>query len=272
MEELLSLERVRFEVIPVTSSDGKALLPRNISILPANARVTVTCSEASGGLGATMRTAQRLKDKGFIAVPHIPARIVKDTSHLREIADELQAGGFSDIFIIGGDMTPPVGKFSSALELLEELRALPVRFQSIGVAAYPQGHPYISDRILAEALLAKQEYADHAVTQICGSARALRRWMERIREDGITLPVYAGVIGCVGTKRLMRIASNFRVRNVLWFAYRNPQIAASSLVRGGYAPDKALNGLAGCSDMAGVHLNTFNCVEATEMWRRKFVR
>lgn len=271
MEELLSLERVRFEVIPVTSSDGKALLPRNISILPKNAWVTVTCSEASGGIDATIRTAKRLKEKGVVPVAHIPGRIVRDASHLRAIAGQLQDADIGDIFVIGGDMTPPVGKFSSALELLEELRALPVGFRSIGVAAYPQGHPHISEQTLTEALAAKQAYADHAVTQICGSARALCRWMERIREQGITLPVYAGVIGCVGTKRLLRIAGNFRVRNILWFALRNPHVAASSLATGGYTPHRVIKGLAGSGDLAGVHFNTFNCVEATEMWRRRFV-
>ncbi len=66
--------------------------------------------------------------------------------------------GADDMFLIGGDADPPLGAYSSAVELLDVVAEHPQRPRTIGIAGYPEGHPAIADEALEQAL-ARQEPA-----------------------------------------------------------------------------------------------------------------
>jgi hypothetical protein len=51
-----------------------------------------------------------------------------------------------------GDATPRHGPYSSAGELLPEIREHPHRPRRLGIAGYPEGHPLIDSGALADAL------------------------------------------------------------------------------------------------------------------------
>jgi hypothetical protein len=53
--------------------------------------------------------------------------------------------------VIGGDATPPAGRYAAAIELLEELAAIGHPFARIGIGA-PRGSPADRRRAAARAL------------------------------------------------------------------------------------------------------------------------
>ena len=78
-------------------------------------------------------------------VPHIAARLVTDGAHLNGILERLASLDDRDIFVVGGDSEQPRGPFSSAGALLAAIRDAKHQFDEVGIAAYPEGHPFIRD-------------------------------------------------------------------------------------------------------------------------------
>ncbi len=142
---------------------------------------------------------------------HVAARMVRGPGHLDELLSRMAEHDIADVFLIGGDATEAEGPYASALDLLPELRAHRHAPRSIGVAAYPEGHPFIDEERLAEALREKDGAADYMTTQLCFDAAALGRWLERTREDGIALPVHIGLPGVVDARRLLEISMRIGV-------------------------------------------------------------
>lgn len=260
-----ALAHPRFELMPVEGAE------RQTSYLPAGASVTVTCSP-SRGLESTLRLAEELSQKGFRAVPHVSARLVRDESRLEEIVRRLNERGVSEIFVVGGDVKEPEGEFSSTLELLRAMDRLGHGFEEIGVAGYPEGHPFISDEALWRALSEKRRFATYVVTQMCFDAGKILGWISRLRKHGIRLPVYAGVPGVVEWHRLLRIALKIGVGDSARFLTKTGG-ALKMLSRPSYRPDDLVENLApyvgdpGYS-IRGLHFYTFNQIQELESWRR----
>ena len=89
------------------------------STSPLDRTVTVTASP-SKGLEATLDLAERLTGHGYVAVPHLAARMVRDRAELAEICDRLTGKGITRVFVPGGDADPP-GGYPDALSMLEDL-------------------------------------------------------------------------------------------------------------------------------------------------------
>ena len=129
---------------------------------------------------------------------------MRDSAHLRDIVQRLNGQGVRALFIPGGDIARPVGEFSSSLLLLRELATIGHQFEHIGVAAYPEGHPAISNEILLEALRSKQELATYMVTQMCFDPAVLLGWLKGMRSRGITLPAWLGLPGVMNRMKLLQ--------------------------------------------------------------------
>jgi len=265
-----ALTAPRFEVIP-----SPAVVERS-DRLPAGAKVTVTCSP-TWGIERTLEVGERLASKGFDVVPHVSARLVRDDEHLRRIADRLATAGMREAFVVGGDSKEPAGRFGSATQLLETLAAIPHDIRSIGVACYPDGHPLVAAGELHAALVAKAEWASYAVTQMCLDPSAIARWLTSERRDGMSLPVHLGVPGVVDRRKLLEISLRIGVGQSARYLKKNRGVIASLLGRRRYRPDALLKQLAPHFDepvagLAGVHVNTFNQVDATVAWRDVWLR
>ncbi len=267
-EALISvLAHPRFELIPIKGVEEQA------SYLPAGATVTVTCSPVRG-IEHTLLHAEQLALQGFRAVPHISARLVRDTAHLRDILQRLHQLKPREIFVIGGDAKQPAGPFSGALDLLRAMAELGHNLDRIGVAAYPEHHPLIDDETLRRALADKQQFATYMVTQICFDPDAIVAWLADARQRGITLPVYIGLPGVVDTVQLLRISMKIGVSTAARFASKHAGLATRLLRPGHYQPTELVERLAPYFDdpwynIQGLHLNTFNQAKSTEQWRRQ---
>ena len=246
-----------------------------LRVLEPNSYVAVTCSP-SKGVDETLELSERLVNRGFRVTPHIAARCVKDTAHLRDIIAELKRLNIDTIFVPGGDRPAPLGDFSTALEILKAIDEIDHDIKEIGIAAHPEGHPDVDDEVLLKELEKKQPYGQYLVTQMCFDADVLGRWLLMIRERGITLPVWIGLPGAIERSRLIKTSFRIGVGDSLRFLRKKSAVASELMKARIYKPDNLVRGLAKYqampeSNVAGYHLFCFNQVESTEKWRHEAI-
>jgi len=258
----------KFELIPLKNVDAQS------GFLPAGATVSVTASPAKG-IEATIELSARLAERGFRAVPHLSARMIRDRAHLRSVLAALDAAGIERAFVVGGDADEP-GEFPDGLSLLRAMADLGHRLTEIGIPCYPEGHPTIPDERLLAALAAKQPFASYMTTQLCFDARAIRTWLLARRAAGISLPATLGIPGVAELHKLIEISARIGVRDSRRFMAKNTALVGRILRPGGYRPDGLLAALAPLlldpvADVHGLHIYTFNQVETTEEWRQAYL-
>jgi methylenetetrahydrofolate reductase (NADPH) len=260
------LKAPRYEVIPVNGIEEKG------AALPFGTTVAVTASPQHG-IERTIDVSAHLAGRGYRVVPHLAARMIAGRGQLERIVAHLEAAHIHEAFAVGGDASPPAGDYADAGDLLEELSSLPHSLARIGVGGYPEGHPLISDVSLLEALRRKQDHADYIVTQLCFDAEALARWISTVREAGIELPVVVGLPGVVERRKLAEISLKTGVGTSLRYLARHGRQIATLTRSRSYDPTPLARAVAARAEGAdlgigGVHLFTFNQVEATEAWVR----
>lgn len=257
-------EPARFEVLPFPRSVEEA------SQLPEKVRLTITCSPKHGP-DRSVEMAAQLREMGHRVTVHVAARMVTDRAHLDRIMAAMAQAGVDDLFLIGGDADPPLGAYSSAVELLEVVAAHPDRPRAIGIAGYPEGHPAIADEVLEQALADKSRHADYVATQMCFDPDALLAWARRQRARGVTLPVLIGIPGKVSRTKLLELSARIGVGPSLSFLRKQRGIRA--LLSKGSTADKLYAKLAAAVDdpelnIAGFHIFTFNQLLETWQWQR----
>ena len=258
-----------FEIIPLKNVDEQS------TFLPPGAAVSVTASPAKG-IDATVDLSVRLEGQGFRATPHLSARMIRDRAHLRALLTRLADAGIDRAFVVGGDAREP-GDFSDGLSLLREMAELGIPPREIGIPGYPQGHAFIPDDRLLEALVAKAPFATSISTQLCFDPKAIASWLAARRADGLTLPVKVGVPGVSEIPRLIAISARIGVRDSSRFIMKNTRFLGQLLASGGlYRPAGLLESIAPtfadpAAGVEGLHLYTFNHVAPTERWRLPYL-
>ena len=258
-----------FELLPLKSIGDQ------IAHLPPGARVSVTASP-NKGIDATLDWAIRLQGDGFRAIPHLSARMIASRSVLAALLERARAGGLTHAFVVGGDADEP-GEYLDGLSLLRAMTELGHPFTTLGCPAYPQGHPDIPDAALAEALRDKAPYVAHVTTQMDFSADAVAGWVRARREEGLAPDVVIGVPGVADPQKLLSIAARIGVKDAKRFLVKNLRFVTGLAKSGGfYKPTGFVDDLAPLiadpsARVTGLHLYTFNAVEATESWRQSML-
>jgi len=256
-----------WELIPLKNALDQA------AHLPPGATVSVTASPAKGQM-ATIDLAIELEQRGYRAVPHLSARLIRDTAELGSILDRMADRGIDRAFVIGGDPTEP-GEFEDALALLRTMADAGRLPAEIGIGCYPQGHPLIADDVLLQALRDKAPFASYMTTQMCFDPRAIGRFIADRRAEGLALPVKLGVPGVAEIPKLVSISARIGVRDASKFIMKNTRFVAALLRSGGiYRASGLLENLAPtladpAANVIDLHLYTFNNVAPTEAWRRE---
>ena len=256
----------QFEVLPLQRSVDLA------AQLPQPERLTVTCSPRHGP-DESVAVGRELTAMGHVVTVHVAARMVRDRAHLDELLAEMARARVDDVFLIGGDATPPHGPWSSAGELLPLICENRRRPREIGIAGYPEGHPLIDSATLADALEQKSAHASYITTQLCFDAEAVLAWVRETRERGIRLPVLAGLPGVVDRRRLLEMSIGIGVGPSLVFL-RKQRGLRNLLGRSTVTPDRVYDELAprlGDRELGivGFHYYTFNQLADTWSWERE---
>lgn len=265
-----ALRNATYEVLPFTTAEEKVL-----AHVPTDIALTVTTTEAKG-LGPTVDLAVRLRRHGYRAAPHLAARLVRDGAHLADLVARLRENGVDGVFVIGGDAPEPAGGFPDALSLLEAMRKAEHTFAFVGIGGYPEGHGRIPDALIERALDAKAPFATHVITQMCFDAATTVRWAREVRARGVTLPVRVGVPGAVGRQKLVRVSAGLGLGRSARFLRKQQSLFWRFFLPGGYDPARLIERVtpafaAGDSGLSGLHVFTFNDLESTEAWRRRWI-
>ncbi|MFY1637980.1 methylenetetrahydrofolate reductase [Solwaraspora sp. WMMB335] len=265
-----ALRNVSYEILPFASAEEA--VRRHV---PQDVPLTVTTTEQKG-VGPTVELAVRLREQGYQAAPHLAARNIRDTAHLRDIVAQLRDGGVDSVFVIGGDAATPAGVFPDAFTLLEHLDAVGHPFRSVGIGGYPEGHGHISDHLIDEALRRKASYATQVVTQLCFDAPTTLSWARAVQARGVRLPVKVGIPGAVSRQKLVRISAGLGLGQSARFLRKQQSMFWRFFLPGGYSPNRLVERLTpsfGLPDnnLQGFHVFTFNELEQTESWRREWL-
>lgn len=260
------LDSARYEVLPTAS-----VVDEVYGHLPTGATVTVTASPAKG-MEETLDIAERLAALGFDVVPHLAARMIHGETHLAEITHRLRLAGVTKVFIPAGDADPEPGCYRSALQVLEDLAVAGNPFDEVGITGYPESHPSINDDLTVQAMWDKRHHATQIVSNLTFDPDVLAHWVTRVRARGVVLPILIGLPGPVERLKLLRMATKIGVGESAKFLAKNGGLFARIAAPGGYDPLRFLGGAADTlglpeSDVAGLHLFTFNQVAETEAWR-----
>lgn len=260
----------RYEVLPTPKVEAAI-----VEHLPVGQTVTIT-SSPSKGLAATLDLAERLAWHGFYVVPHLAARMISGRAELAEIVERLQGVGVDNVFVPAGDADPAAGAYAGAVDLLEDLAAMGSPFTHVGVTGYPQPHPTLHDDITVQAMWDKRRHATYVVSNLCFDPVVLRRWVQRMRARGVTLPLLIGLPGPVERTKLLSMAAKIGVGDSTRFLAKHKASFARIASPGGYSPDRFLERMSGTladsnAVVQGLHLFTFNQIPETEAWRQSLL-
>lgn len=255
------------EVIPLKGADEK------IHSAPTGTTVTITCSPKFG-LERTVQHVASAISQGYQVVPHLAARMVESEQMLRDFIRRIVDLGVTDLYVVGGDADQPLGKFYDAESILLALREFDHGLTRLGVGCYPEGHPKIENEALIESLVRKQEYADYMVSQLCFDAGALVTWLRQVRSRGIVLPVRVGLAAPLKTAKLAELSIKIGVGRSLRFLTKQHGLLGNLVLGRDYAPEQLLidigpDLLSSDLDVEGIHLFSFNQIEATVNWQRR---
>lgn len=260
------LEHARYEVLPTAATEEKVL-----THVPRDVAVTVTAS-STRGLEATLALAERLSAHGYAAVPHLAARMITGRPELEEICARLTAAGISRVFVPGGD-ADPAGDYVDSLGVLEDLTALGRPFAHVGITGYPESHPTIDDDLTVQSMWDKRRHATHIVSNLTFDPALVRDWIARLRRRGVTMPLLVGIPGPVERTRLLTMATRIGVGESTRFLAKHKGTFARLAAPGGFTGERFLEQCAPAlaspeAVVEGLHVFTFNQVEATEAWRQ----
>ena len=197
--------------------------------------------------------AIELVKSGFNAVPHFPARSIKNKEELKDYVARCKDGGVKQALLIGGS-SQPIGDFHCTLQLLEtEL----FEGWKIGIAGHPEGSPDISDSDLEKAMIDKKTYADYIVTQWALNTESIINFISKQ-----TLPVHVGITGPLKISSLLKFAHIVGAKNSLNFIKSNITKAVDLLKP--RDPNDIIEKLKGSTE--NFHIYTFGGLKETNKW------
>ncbi len=262
-----------FELLPLKN------LPDQIPHLPAGARVSVTASPAKG-IDATLDWAARLQADGFRAIPHLSARMIADRAELAESPRRAPASAGLTTPSSSVAMPTNPGEYLDGLSLLQAMTELGHPFETIGCPGLPAGPPGHPGRARWPRRSSTRRRTWHMSRPRWTSTRRPIAALgpRRAGPRASCPPVIVGVPGVADPQKLLSIAARIGVKDAKRFLVKNLRfvtglaqsgrlLQADRLRRRTRAAARRSDG----ARVTGLHLYTFNAVEATEAWRQSML-
>lgn len=205
-----------FEFFPPKDEAGEAVLWDAIRRLETLSPTFVSVTYGAGGSSqdrTTRITAAIARDTTLTPVAHLTC-VGASRAELRQVIGGYADAGVRTVLALRGD--PPDGPgapwtahpdgLDHAVDLVRLIRS--VSGFSVGVAAFPDGHPESPDLDHdARVLVAKAEAgADFAVTQFFFQADAYFRLVDRLGGYGCSMPVIPGIMPVTNVRQVERMA------------------------------------------------------------------
>ena len=224
LTELLRGDRLHlsFEVFPPKTStafeDVRAAVEEIAALRPSF--VSVTYGAGGGTSEFTLSIAEDI-----LRTQHVPTlahlTCVSSTREtVRERIAAMKQAGIENVMALRGDLTPELMNtdrskwdYRYAIELVRDLKESGADF-CIGGACYPEKHPESADSV--EDIIHLKEKVDAGceflTTQMFFDNNLLYRYLYRIREKGIEVPVIPGIMPITNAKqvdRAIRLSGSF---------------------------------------------------------------
>ena len=162
-----------------------------------------------------VETAKKVNDQGFCAMPHFPARIIKDKNVLEDwISRYKNEANVSNALLIAGGANKPYGEYDSSIQLIESELFDKADFNNLHIAGHPEGSmdidPDGSTTNVDQALSWKNEFSKRTdanmaiTTQFSFDASSVISWANNIKVAGIDIPVHIGIAGPAKLQTLLR--------------------------------------------------------------------
>jgi len=203
-----------FEFFPPKDEAGEEQLWNAIRELEPFAPTFVSVTYGAGGSSrhTTVRITGRIaRETSLLPLGHLTC-VGHTRAELESILASYAEAGVHNVLALRGDpedgpradWTPTEGGFTYASELVE----LASKDFSVGVAAFPDGHPAATSlRQDAEVLLAKQQAgAEFAITDMVFRAADYFALVQRSRAVGVDIPILPGIMPILNLGQVRRMA------------------------------------------------------------------
>lgn len=263
----------------------------SLEITARGTRSVATCREYFGpgtnvyityipgdDLHSIVETATELQAAGFVPVPHLAARSLKNSDQLDDFLSRLaNQAGVDRMLLIGGDVGTPLGPYGSSLEVMQSDLLAARGIAKVGFAVHPEGHPIVSDSDMAGTLRAKLALAADQgieawlVSQFCFTGAPIIACLEALRAAAITAPLRVGLAGPSDRRTLMKYALHCGIGNSI--KVLGSQFDAIRQLAAIRPPDDIVGELASAAlgkpglGIEGLHLFPFGNIAATAEWR-----
>jgi methylenetetrahydrofolate reductase (NADPH) len=206
-----------FELFPPKTDEGERMLWQTVREIEALKPTFVSVTYGAGGStqDRTVRLTGRIaQDTTLTPVAHLTC-VGASRDELRDVIGQYAAEGVNTMLALRGD--PPTGLDATwephprgldhAVELVELIRSLGTF--SVGVAAFPEGHPESPDlRQDARVLAMKQQAgAEFAITQLFFHVADYERLVEAAAAQGCTMPIVPGIMPVTNVAQIERFAA-----------------------------------------------------------------
>ena len=230
--------------------------------------ISVTYGAGGGTSEYTLQIAEDLmKNLGVPTLAHLTC-VSSSRETVRQRIQAMQDAGIENVLALRGDLTPELAAsnrshadYRYAVDLIRDLKASGADF-CIGGACYPEIHPESPNSVedirrLKEKVDAGCEFL---VTQMFFDNNILYRYLYRIREAGIHVPVIPGIMPITSAsqvERAMKLSGSFmptRFRSLVDRFGVNPDAMKQAGII--YATDQIIDLYA--NGVRNVHVYTMN--------------
>ncbi len=209
---------ISFEFFPPKTKEGEDALCETIKELEYIKPTFVSITYGAGGSTRerTIRVVKRIHQETDLTVMAHQTCIGHTKKEIIDILNEYKKIGVQNILALRGDIPqgqeetfvfPPDG-CRYANELVELIRENFGDWFSIGVAAYPEGHPE-SPNLERDIYYFKKKVeagAEFAITQMFFDNRFFYDFLERVEKAGINIPIIPGIMPITNFKQIRKFA------------------------------------------------------------------
>lgn len=222
-----------------------------------------------------LAAACTVRRAGLEPVLHLAARKFSSEQELEAVLGTACGdAGVRKCLVIAGDLSAPRGPFASSLDLIASAPFRASGLREVGVGGYPDGHPFVAEVEVADALKARFEAVTAAgmtpfvVTQFCFDAEKILQWLARLRRIDRAVAVRIGLAGPTSAGTLLKVALR------CWVDLPVKSIAAAPQLLRAAAPDRIVADIeAGLRPHHGIgalslHFYTFGSLTKTAEWAK----
>lgn len=207
---------VSFEFFPPKDDDGEDQLWRTIDDLAPLEPTFVSVTYGAGGTsqGRTVRITERIaRESSMPPVGHLTL-VGQSRGEIETVLKQYVSAGVQHVLALRGDPAggpraawePHPDGLDHAIDLVELVNQ--IGGLSVGVAAFPEGHPDAADLDAdAEVLVAKARAgASFAITQLFFRASDYFGLVDRVRARGCDMPIVPGIMPILNFGQVARMA------------------------------------------------------------------